>query len=226
MVHLLDSSTCINLQGNASAAAAAESLVADEASEAAKAAAKKAKKQKAKTRRQQARSEATSTSPPAASEPSASKPSALGTSAAGSLQAQQNVEPTAAQHHSSPSSSIGHIVPPDQDAVGVQTQLQHMTVHDSVMHTLPVNVALDEQESTSAAAAAAAAAAGGAPAGNAAAVGASQGDVASFLDQLFCCPITKVPLCPYFYPTPAWPAGAGGWGGGRSPGRCGRGNPA
>ena len=186
-------------------AAAADSLVADEASEAAKAAAKKAKKQKAKARKQQARSDATSASPPAVPPPSASEPSAPGTSAGGSLQRQQDVEPEAALQLSSTLDGTGHGVPPEQDTAGLHAQLHSMTVHDSAKHTLPLHAALDEQESTPAAAAAAAAQA---PEGNAAAVDASQGDDATFLDQLFCCPITKVLSPSYYlhpYPPPTLP---------------------
>ena len=176
-------------------AAAADSLVADEASEAAKAAAKKAKKQKAKARKQQARSDATSASPPPASDPSAS-----GASTGGSLQRQQDVEPEAAMQLSSTLHGTGHGVPSEQDTAGLHAQLHSMTVHDSAKHTLPLHAALDEQESTPAPAAAAAQA----PEGNAAAVDASQGDDATFLDQLFCCPITKV-LSPAYYLHPHQP---------------------
>ena len=91
----------------------------------------------------------------------------------------------AALHYSSSSGSTGHGVPPDQDTAGLQAQLQHMTVHDSAMHTLPVHAALEGQLCTSAAA-------GGFLTGSAAAVDASQGDDARFLDHLFSCPITKV----------------------------------
>ena len=193
-----------HLQGNAIAAAAAESLVADEASAAAKAAAKKAKKQKAKARKQQARSDVTSASPPPASQPAASQPAASQPaasqvpasqpaasevpasqpSAGASLQTQQDAETTAAVY---PTDSTGHRLLPDQQHASLPAQLHCMTVQGSVTHTLPVHVAMDEQEPPSAAAAA-----GGTPAGNAAAVTASQRDDASFLDQLFCCPITKV----------------------------------
>ena len=178
-----------SLQGDASAAAAADSLVAEEASVAAKAAAKKAKKQKAKARRQQARSDATSGS---ASTPAASEPSA---SAEASLHRQQHAVAMATQHQSSPSGSTGQAMPPNQDTAGLQAQLQHMTAHDSAVHA-----ALDEQVVTSAA--------GGSPTGKAATVDASQGDDARFLNQLFCCPITKVLLpsyYPYLHPPPTLP---------------------
>ena len=192
----------VKLQGNPSVAAAADSLVADEASEAAKAAAKKAKKQKAKARKQQARSDATSASPPPVPPLPASDPSPIGASTGGSLQRQQDVEPEAALQLSSTLDGTGHGVPPEQDTAGLHAQLHSVTVHDSAKHTLPLHAALDEQESTPAAAAAQA------PEGNAAAVDASQGDDATFLDQLFCCPITKVLSPSYYlhlYPPPTLP---------------------
>ena len=177
----------------ARAAATAEELVAEEAREAAQAAAKKAKKKKAKTRKQQTRSNATSASasPPAASEPvvselSVSEAAVSGALAESSLQAQKDVDPITTLHHISLSGSTSHGMPPDQDTAGLQAQLQQLTLHDSAMQTLPVHAVLDEEVATSAAAD------GGLPAGGAAAGVTPQGGHASFLDQLFCCPITKV----------------------------------
>ena len=160
----------------ARAAAAAEELMAEEVYEAAKAAAKKAKKQKAKARKQQARSSATSAA--------ASPPAAASEVSAGACL--QDVEAMAALHYSSSSGSTSHAVPPDQDTAGLQTQLQQLAVHDSAMHALPVRAVLEEEVATSASAG------GGFHAGTAQAYGVAQGGNASFLDQLFCCPITQV----------------------------------
>lgn len=153
------------------ATAAAEQLVAEEADEAAKAAARKAKKQKAKARKQQARSDAI-----AASEPTT----------APSLQSQQDVEQASPLPHSSPSASSGSTS--DQDAASLQSQLQQNPAQSSAGHTLPVHVALDEPRLASTAVA------GGSSAGSSAAIDAPRGADATFLDQLFCCPITKVTL--------------------------------
>ena len=138
--------------------------MAEEAREAAKAAAKKAKKQKAKARKQQARSGADS---------------AAESSAGASLQAEQDVEPMATLHQSRPPGSTA--VSPDEHTAGLQTQLQHVSVHNSDMHTLPAPALLDEEASISGAADALSA------------IDTSRGADESFLDQLFCCPITKVP---------------------------------
>lgn len=155
------------------ATAAAEQLVAEEADEAAKAAARKAKKQKAKARKQQARSDAI-----AASEPTT----------APSLQSQQDVEQASPLPHSSPSASRGSGSTSDQDAASLQSQLQQNPAQSSAGHTLPVHVALDEPRLASTAVA------GGSSAGSSAAIDAPRGADATFLDQLFCCPITKVTL--------------------------------
>ena len=170
----------------ASAAAAAEELIAEEAHEAAQAAAKKAKKKKAKARKQQARSDATSASPPAASEASAGI----------SLQAQQDVGPMATSEQSSPSGTRDCEMPPDQDAAGLQMQLQHMTVPDCAMPILHKPDVEDEQTLTSASAD------DGESLGHAVADDESQAGNASFLAQLLCCPITKVhaPSKPYLIP--------------------------
>ena len=162
-----------HLQGEVTATAVAEELVAEEADEAAKAAARKAKKQKAKARKQQARSDAT-----AASE----------RSAAPSMQSEQDMVQAATLRQGSPSASRGNEALSDQDAADLQTQLQQETAQDSAVHALPDRAVLDEPRSASAAVA------GGSPAGSSAAVNAPQGADASFLDQLFCCPITKVML--------------------------------
>ena len=160
----------------ASAAAAAEELIAEEAREAAQAAAKKAKKKKAKARKQHARSDATS----ASASPAAAASEA---SAGASLQAQQDVGFKATLKQSS-LSGRGREMPPDQDASGLQMQLQHMTVLDCAMPTL--HDAHDKQELASASADV------DDSAGNAMADDNSPASNASFLDQLFCCPITKV----------------------------------
>lgn len=161
------------MKGEGSATAAAEQLVAEEAKEAAKAAAKKAKKQKQKAKaRKQAPTDATPASEPVP-EPS--------------LQSQPDVEPIATPKQGSPSESRSLGLSPDQDIAG-QSQLQHVTLPGSAVLNIPEDAALNEQ-------AAALAAAGGSPAGNAgAAVDASCEADAKFLDQLFCCPITKVLL--------------------------------
>ena len=204
----------MDVQGEGRAtAAAAEQLVAEEASEAAKAAAKKAKKQKAKARKQQAHSDAItaqqpsasqpSASPPLDSESSASQPSASQTSNSPSsasqtsgsrssaesvLQAQQHMQLMATRHHSSPSESSGDGASPDHNTDGMQAQLQRRTAHDSAVHVFPVYPVLDEQASTSGASV------DGLPAAKVPAADASREADADFLDQLFCCPITKVPL--------------------------------
>lgn len=161
------------MQGEVNATAVAEQLVAEEADEAAKAAARKAKKQKAKARKQQARSDAA-----AASEPSAKT----------SMQSEQDVEHTATVPQSSPSASRGGGSLSDQDTVGPQSQLQHKIAQDSAVYALPDQATLDEPRVASAAVAV------GSPSTGAAAVEASQGADATFLDQLFCCPLTKVKL--------------------------------
>ncbi|KAL3163244.1 hypothetical protein ABBQ32_009644 [Trebouxia sp. C0010 RCD-2024] len=159
--------------GEVNATAVAEQLVAEEADEAAKAAARKAKKQKAKARKQQARSDAA-----AASEPSAKT----------SMQSEQDVEHTATVPQSSPSASRGGGSLSDQDTVGPQSQLQHKIAQDSAVYALPDQATLDEPRVASAAVAV------GSPSTGAAAVEASQGADATFLDQLFCCPLTKVAM--------------------------------
>lgn len=170
------------MQGEVAATAVAEQLVAQEADETAKAAARKAKKQKAKARKQQARLVLTaqcSMDPTAASEPSA----------APSMQSEQGLEQTVTLAHSSPAASTGGGSSSDQDAVDLQSQLQHTAAQDTAVHNPLEHVALDELRSASGAMI-------GSPAGStsSAAVDASRGADAIFLDQLFCCPITKVIL--------------------------------
>ena len=185
----------------ASAAAAAEELIADEAREAAQAAARKAKKKKAKARKQQARSNATSASTSEAS-------------AGARLQAQQDLGSMAKLEQSSPSGTRGCEMPPDQDASGLQMQLQHMTVLDCAMPTTHEPAAEDEQALVSASTVVCESA------GSAMVHGNPPGGNATFLDQLFCCPITKVhapsflylnppslclpTLCPSFPGFPSW----------------------
>ena len=118
------------MQGEVRATAVAEQLVAENADEAAKAAAKKAKKQKAKTRKQQARSDAST----AASEPSA----------APSMQSEQDLGHTATLTQGRPAASRGTGSLSDQDAIILQSQLQHDTAQGSAVHALPDHVALDE----------------------------------------------------------------------------------
>ena len=166
------------LQGKDSATAAAEELVAEEAQEAAKAAAKKAKKQKqrAKAPNQQRLSGATPASEPASIT---------------RLQNQLDVEPIASSVQGSPSQSRSLGSSPDQGTAGKHPQLQHVTVQAPAMLTAAEDSAMDVQGSASAAAPC------GFGADNAAAeaavVGSREAD-AIFLDQLFCCPVTKVPL--------------------------------
>lgn len=163
------------LKGEGSATAAAEQLVAEEAKEAAKAAAKKAKKQKqkAKAQKQQAPLDATPASEPAP-EPG--------------VQSQPDVEPTGTSKKGSPSESRDLGLPPDQNIADVQSQLQHVTLPGSARLNVE-DAALDKQ------APAPAATACGLRAGNAAAaVDVSCEADTKFLDQLFCCPITKVLL--------------------------------
>ena len=169
----MGSEELLHLQGEGSAAAAAEELVAEEAKEAAKAAVKKAKKQKqkAKARKQQTLSDATPTSEPASET---------------SLQNQLDVEPIATLVQSSPSRRTSCGLSPDQHTAGVQPQLQHMTVQASAAMIVAEQSALDEQASLTAAAPS--------DVGNAAAATVSSEADAEFLDRLFCCPLTKVPL--------------------------------
>ena len=157
----------MHLQGQHSAAAAAEQLVAEQASEAAQAAAKKVKKQNEWKLILQV---------PSASEPPAGA----------SMQPQQIVEPIAPLHQRSPS---GSKCAGESDTAGLQTQPQHLAVHNSAMRTLPAPTLLDEHVSASDAAA------DEYFAGNPA-IDASRGADPTFLDQLFCCPITKVPPPP------------------------------
>ena len=165
----------MHLQGQGSATAA-EELVAQEAKEAAKAAAQKAKKQKAKARKQQTLSDATPASKPT-SEPS--------------LQDQLDVESIATPLQGSPSQSTGFVSSPDQDTAGKQPQPQHVTVQAPAALTATEDPVLDEPASTTTAAPCGFCA--GNAAGAAAADGCREAD-AKFLDQLFHCPVTKVPL--------------------------------
>ena len=161
----------MHLQGEGNASAAAEELVAEEAKEAAKAAAKKAKKQKqkAKARKQQTLSDATPTSEAACET---------------RLQCQLDVEAIATAVQGSPSQSRSLGSSPDQ---GVQPQLQHVTGQAPALLTAE-DSAVDEQASATAAASAP-----GACNAAAAANGSCEADV-KFLDRLFCCPISEVPL--------------------------------
>ena len=175
------------------ATAAAEQLVAEEAQEAAKAAAKKVKKQKAKARKQQTRSDATSVSassplpsmltqldlePSTTLHPSSvSSPSASGSPAVANLHIEQSTAHIAALHQ------VANELPVEgqtaQSPIGADTALPLHAPHGGDEAPRP-----------------AAAAAGGLSAGKGA-TDTSRGADASFLDQLFCCPITKVapPLC-------------------------------
>ena len=148
--------------------------MAEEADEAAKTAAKKAKKQKAKARKRQACSDATSSSQPAASQ-SLDSPPLASQSLTGSSLLQSNS-----------SGSRGDDLSPDHAPNPFQPDMQHTAAHESAGH-----ITLDEQVSTSGRPAA------GTPSASAAAAGASPGADARFLDQLFCCPITKVLPSPY-----------------------------
>ena len=175
-------------QGEGSAGAAAEQLMAEEAREAAKAAAKKAKKQKAKARKQQACSDATSASETLDSQPSESQAAAShlsvsSASAGPSMQTQQDMEPVATRHQNSPPEGRGDDgLSHDQGTDSFQQHRQHRTTSGSAMHS---HRGQNDQVSTSA---------GGLPAGGAKATDASPEADAEFLDQLFCCPITKVNL--------------------------------
>ena len=168
--------------------AAAEQLVAEEAREAAKAAAKKAKKQKAKARKQQACLDAVASSQPTSSQSSHPQSLALQVSAGSSLQTQ----PKASLLKSTPSERRSEDLSPDQAPDSSQPDSQHRAVHETAVNIRPAHTALHEQVSTSDRPA------GGMPAASPAAVEASPGADARFLDQLFCCPITKVlPPCPF-----------------------------
>ena len=215
----------ITLQEEGSAAAAAEQLVAEETQEAAKAAAKKAKKEKAKARQQEARSQAPSTTSPSAAATAPSlqtqhdldpmtrlhqtDSSEIGgnesTPAKDSGQQLQEQHPavqppvsTALHHNGFLGSREGGSFPDsDQDATGQQPRLQYRTTHEPPGLTRVSEDTALEEEVLSSATAAAEHDDGGydMPATCAAAGHASPGADASFLDQLFCCPITKV-LCP------------------------------
>ena len=167
----------MHLQGahGDSATAAAEQLMAEEADEAAKAAAKKAKKQKAKARKQQA-----------CSQPVASQPAALQSLDSQPLASQS---PTGSSVQtllqSNSLESRGDDLSPDEDPDSCQPDSQHRAAHDSAVPIQP-DTTLNEQVSTSGRPAA------GMPIASAAAADAFPGADARFLDQLFCCPITKV----------------------------------
>ena len=183
-------------QAGDSATATAEQLMAEEADEAAKAAAKKAKKQKAKARKQQACSDATSSSQPAASQPTSPEssdpqPLASQLSTESSVQTQQDPGPKASLLQSNPSEGRSEDLSPDQAPDSFQPDPQHIPAHETALDMRPVHITLDEQVSSSDRPA------GGLPAASLAAVDASPGADARFLDQLFSCPISKViPLRP------------------------------
>lgn len=80
----------------------------------------------------------------------------------------------------------------DQALDSFQPDPQHIAAHETAVNMQSVHIALDEQVSSSDRPA------DGMPAASPAAVDASPGADARFLDQLFCCPITKVlPLRPF-----------------------------
>lgn len=169
--------------------AAAEQLVAEEAREAAQAAAKKAKKQKAKARKQLACSVAVSSSQPTASQATSSQSLASQVSA-GSSQTQ----PKASLLQRNPSDSRSEDMSPDQALDSSQPDSQHRATHETAVNIRPAHTALHEQVATSDISV------GGMPAASPAAVEASPGEDARFLDKLFCCPITKV-LPPFPFST-------------------------
>ncbi|KAL3153552.1 hypothetical protein ABBQ38_011880 [Trebouxia sp. C0009 RCD-2024] len=203
--------------GEGSAAAAAEQLVAEEAQAAAKAAAKKAKKQKARARKQQARSEATSPTEPAAAA-SLQARQALDPSATLhqlALSETKRTESTPDQDHAGQQVQLQHDTVQDsavhtpvstalhdcsdsregasspdheQKATVQQPQLHHRNPHESTGYTCAVDTAKAELVSSPAAAG------HDMHAVSAALVDASRGADAIFLDQLFCCPITKVAM--------------------------------
>ena len=100
---------------------------------------------------------------------------------------------TTALHHShSGSREDGFSLHHDQDAA--DPQLQHGTTHELPGSTFAMDTALEEQVPSSATAAVDHDDIGLDVHASSVATGdASKGADASFLDQLFCCPITKVP---------------------------------
>ena len=167
------------MQGDASAAVMAEELVADEDKEAAKAAAKKAKKQRAKAKKQQAHSEATAAAESAGSIDAQTSHSGAVTSTESTQQGTElarevsrlSISPDRHAESSSTEGAAG----PDSDSL-----------HASAAHgrdSDPVPAAQDSDD-----------AALDARTASARAVDASRHGDAEFLDQLFCCPITKVRL--------------------------------
>ena len=180
------------LQKEDGATAAAEQLGAEEAQEIAKAAAKKAKKQKAKARKQQARSDGTSAS---ASSPlpsmltqldlepsttlhqsSVSSPSASQSPAAAILHTEQSAAPAAALHQ-----AVNELLVEEQGD-------QSTPGADTAGHSVQLHAPHDEDEVSRPAAAAQESSSGKGQG----AVDAPQGADATFLDQPFCCPLTKV----------------------------------
>ena len=105
------------------------------------------------------------------------------------MQSQPDVEPTVTPKRGGLSDSGSLGLSADQDIACLQSQLQHVVLPGSALLNVREDDALDEQALTPAAAA------GRLHAGNAAAaLNASCEADAKFLDQLFCCPITKVLL--------------------------------
>ena len=98
------------------------------------------------------------------------------------------MDPEVTLLQSSTSQGRGDTLSPDQDTNNPEPDQQHRTALDSDTHTLPAHTAVDDEKPRSGSEA------GALPAAGATATGASQGADASFLDHLFCCPVTKVHL--------------------------------
>ena len=169
---------CKCVQGNpgasasAAASAAAEELVADEDREAAKAAAKKVKKQRAKAKKQQARTEAT-----AAAEPAGSIDADSSHSVDNCSPESKSVSPPPSDQHLQLTAALSDV---SMSATTFDATVQHaatvMQSHDAdaaphrttvsgrPLHDLPIANAQEAPEAD-----------------------------ADFLQQRFCCPITKVP---------------------------------
>ena len=167
--------------GEPTAADTAEELIADEAKDAAKAAAKKAKKQRAKVRKQQAQA-----TPDAAPSASVHEASAAVIAAA----VLKDCEVKGGTSHIATLTDRAHESPAAQNAAIDVDRMHDLSLSEScaLRHGAEVAPALQASASTTKIAP-------GVTGVAAAKADASQSGEAEFLDQLFCCPTTKVSLC-------------------------------
>ena len=169
---------------SAAASATAEELVADEDREAAKAAAKKVKKQNAKAKKQQARTEATAAAEPAGSIDADSSHTVYNCSPESNL-----VSPPPSDQHQQLTAALSDV---STSATTFDATVQHAADHQSGTSPLPAATTIMQSHDADTASHGTAS---GRPLHNlstANAQGAPDAD-ADFLQQLFCCPITKVP---------------------------------